>query len=186
MIDPRALELAKREGYRPHGNWQHMFCDFAFWKCLAKAVKYEGEPLELAQEFLPLIFAATHPVDLEGYHDQDHHLRIVWDDLVEPAEEETPFAVVKPDVLYMCRYGANVSEEAQRDFIRGCGVMNEKSWRLAIPTAAFDHFSALRDRSDAEEIARPDLQPVLPQERPPSGGRPATMSSLHILGDCPG
>jgi hypothetical protein len=112
MIDPRAIELAKSQGYRPHGNWQHMFCDFEFWKCLAKAVKYAGAPLELAQEFLPLIFAASHPVDLEGYHDEDHHLRIVWDDLVEPAEEEKPFAVVKPDVLYMCRYGANVSEES--------------------------------------------------------------------------
>jgi hypothetical protein len=120
MIDPRALELAKSQGYRPHGNWQHMFCDFEFWKCLAKAVKYEGEPLELAQEFLPLIFAATHPVDLEGYHDEDHHLRIVWDDLVEPAEEEKPFAVVTPDVLYMCRYALRclgllfISEAFQR------------------------------------------------------------------------
>src|SRR5215813_4791188 len=39
-----------------------------------------------------------------------------------------------------------------------------------------------RDRSDAEEVARPDLRAVLPQERPPSGGRPATMGSSHILG----
>jgi hypothetical protein len=30
MIDPRALALAKSEGYRPHGNWQHMFCDEEF------------------------------------------------------------------------------------------------------------------------------------------------------------
>src|SRR5215831_4339712 len=40
-----------------------------------------------------------------------------------------------------------------------------------------------RDRSDTEEVARPDLRSVLPQEWPPSGGRPATMGSLHILGD---
>jgi len=40
-----------------------------------------------------------------------------------------------------------------------------------------------RDRSDAEEVARPDLRSVLPQERAPSRGRPATMGSLHILGD---
>ena len=92
-------------------------------------------------------------------------------------------------------------------------VMNEKSWRLAIPSTAFEHLLSRprgggirrhlhvenlpagvsdheehlqrseRDRSDAEEVARPDLRPVLPQERPPSGGRPATMGSLHILGD---
>ena len=95
-------------------------------------------------------------------------------------------------------------------------VMNEKSWRLAIPSTAFEHLLSRprgggirrhlhvenlpagvsdheehlqrseRDRSDAEEVARPDLRSVLPQERPPSGGRPATMGSLHILGDCSG
>src|SRR5262245_30154996 len=73
-------------------------------------------------------------------------------------------------------------------------VMNEKSWRLAIPSAAFDycvchprrggiwrhvHVESLppgvidheehaqrseRDRSDAEEVARPDLRAVLSQE----------------------
>src|SRR5262249_42186127 len=51
--------------------------------------KYEGEPLELAQEFLPLIFAATHPDDLEAYHDEDHNLQTVWDDFLE-AEEGSP------------------------------------------------------------------------------------------------
>jgi len=40
-----------------------------------------------------------------------------------------------------------------------------------------------RDRSDAEEVARPDLRAVLPQERPPAARWPATMGSLHILGD---
>src|SRR5215470_4457683 len=73
-------------------------------------------------------------------------------------------------------------------------VMNEKSWRLAIPSAAFDHLLSRprgggicryvhvetfpagvidheehvqrseRDRSDAEEVARPDLRAVLPQK----------------------
>ena len=92
-------------------------------------------------------------------------------------------------------------------------VMYEKAWRLAIPSAAFnnllcrplggwigrdlhvknlpagvlDHEKHVqrseRDRLDAEEVARPDLRSVLPQERRPSGGRPATMDSLHILGD---
>ena len=95
-------------------------------------------------------------------------------------------------------------------------VMNEKSWRLAIPSAAFDHLLSRprgggtrrhvhvenlpagvidheehiqrseRDRSDAEEVARPDLRAVLPQERPPATRWPATMGSLHILGDCSG
>jgi hypothetical protein len=98
--------------------------------------------------------------------------------------------------------------------VTAVAVMNKKSWRLAIPSAAFDHLlsrpwgggirryvnvdnlpagmmdhekhvqQSERDRSDAEEIARPDLWAVLPQEWPPSGGRPATMCSLHILGDC--
>jgi hypothetical protein len=90
MIDPRAIELAKSQGYRPHGSWQHMFCDFEFWKCLAKAVKYEGEPLELAREFLPLMFAVTHPADLEGYHDEDCNLQSAWDALVEPPGQERP------------------------------------------------------------------------------------------------
>jgi len=78
--------------------------------------------------------------------------------------------------------------------ITAVAVMNEKSWRLAIPSAAFDHLLSRprgggierhvhvenlpagvidheehvqrseRDRSDAEEVARPDLRAVLPQE----------------------
>src|SRR5262245_34990777 len=78
-------------------------------------------------------------------------------------------------------------------------VMNEKSWRLAVPDTAFDNLlsrprgggirrhvhvenlpvgvldheeqveQSERDRSDAEEVARPDLRAVLPQERSPSG-----------------
>jgi hypothetical protein len=88
-------------------------------------------------------------------------------------------------------------------------IMNEKSRWLAIPSTAFDnllsrprgggirrhvHVENLpagvidheenvqrseRDRSDAEEVARPDLRPVLPQERPPSGGRPATHAKIQ-------
>src|SRR5215468_426034 len=83
--------------------------------------------------------------------------------------------------------------------ITAVAVMNEKSWRIAIPSAAFDqllsrprgggirrhvHVENLpagvidhkehvqrseRDRSDAEKVARPDLRAVLPQERRPSG-----------------
>src|SRR5215510_2578108 len=78
--------------------------------------------------------------------------------------------------------------------ITAVAVTNEKSWRIAIPSAAFDqllsrprgsgirrhlHVENLpagvidheehvqrseRDRSDAEEVARPDLRTVLPQE----------------------
>src|SRR5215471_12374427 len=78
--------------------------------------------------------------------------------------------------------------------VTAVAVMNEKSWRLAIPSAAFDHLLSRprgggirrhvhvqnlpagvidheehvqrseRDRSDAEEVARPDLRGVLPQE----------------------
>ena len=78
--------------------------------------------------------------------------------------------------------------------VTAVAVMNEKSWRLAIPSAAFndllcrplggrmrrhvhvenlsagvmDHEEHVqcseRDRSDAEEVARPDLRAVLPQE----------------------
>src|SRR6516225_4992761 len=100
--------------------------------------------------------------------------------------------------------------------VSAVAVMNEKSWRLAIPSAAFDHLLSRprgggtrrhvhvenlpagvidheehiqrseRDRSDAEEVARPDLRAVLPQERPPATRWPATMGSLHILGDCSG
>src|SRR5262245_35672717 len=100
--------------------------------------------------------------------------------------------------------------------VTAVAVMNEKSWRLAIPSAAFDHLLSRprgggigrhvhvenlpagvidheehvqrseRDRSDAEEVARPDLRAVLPQERPPATRWPATMGSLHILGDCSG
>src|SRR5262245_30595524 len=115
MIDPRALELAKSQGYRPHGNWQHMFCDYAFWKALAKAVAYEGTALELADEFLPLIFAASDPEDedLETFHDEDHHLQSAWDDLVEPPppkEEKEPFVISKPEGFWWCRHGGNVSK----------------------------------------------------------------------------
>jgi hypothetical protein len=104
----------------------------------------------------------------------------------------------------------------ESDTITVVAVMNEKPWRLAIPSIALDHLQSRprgggvrrhvhvenlsagvidheehvqrseRDRSDAEEVARPDLRPVLPQERPPSSERPATMRSLHILGDCSG
>src|SRR5215831_187036 len=100
--------------------------------------------------------------------------------------------------------------------VTAVAVTNEKSWRLAIPSAAFDHSLSRprgggirrhlhvenlpagvidheenvqrfeRDRSDAEEVAHPDLRAVLPQERPPATRWPATMGSLHILGDCPG
>jgi hypothetical protein len=56
-----------------------------------------------------------------------------------------------------------------------------------LPSGVLDHEEHVqrseRGRSDTEEVARPDLRPVLPQELPPSGGRPTTMSSLHILGD---
>jgi len=92
-------------------------------------------------------------------------------------------------------------------------VMHEKMSRHLVPSAAFDNllcrplFSRMprhvhvenlpagvmdheehvqhskRDRSDTEEVARLDLRSVLPQERPPSGGRPARMGSLHILGE---
>jgi hypothetical protein len=78
--------------------------------------------------------------------------------------------------------------------VTAVAVMNEKSWRLAIPGAAFDNLlgrprdGGIRrhvhvenlpagvidheehvqrsecDRSDAEEVARPDLRAVLPQE----------------------
>src|SRR5262249_13184636 len=78
--------------------------------------------------------------------------------------------------------------------ITAVAVMNEKSWRLAIPGTAFDNLlsrprgGGIRrhvhvenlpagvidheehvkrsecDRSDAEEVARPDLRAVLPQE----------------------
>src|SRR5215831_12476478 len=94
--------------------------------------------------------------------------------------------------------------------VTAVAVMDEKPWRLAIPSTAFDHLlchprgggirrhvhvenlpagvigheehvqRSERDRSDAEEVARSDLRPILPQERPPSGARPATMGSLHI------
>src|SRR5215471_21730435 len=100
--------------------------------------------------------------------------------------------------------------------ITAVAVMSEKSWQLAIPSTAFDHLLSRprgrgirrhvhvenlpagvidheehvqrseRDRSDAEEVARPDLRTVLPQERPPATRWPATMGSLHILGDCSG
>jgi hypothetical protein len=56
-----------------------------------------------------------------------------------------------------------------------------------LPAGVIDHEEHVqrseRDRSDAEEVARPDLRAVLPQEWPPVGGWPATMGSLHILGD---
>ena len=78
--------------------------------------------------------------------------------------------------------------------ITAVAVMNEKAWQMAIPSAAFDHLLSRprgggirchvhvenlpagvidheehvqrseRDRSDAEEVARPDLRAVLPQE----------------------
>ena len=78
--------------------------------------------------------------------------------------------------------------------ITAVAVANEKPGRLAIPSTAFDHLLSRprrggvwrhvhvenlpagvidheehvqrseRDRSDAEEVARPDLRPVLPQE----------------------
>ena len=50
-----------------------------------------------------------------------------------------------------------------------------------LPAGVIDHEEHVerseRDRLDAEEVARPDLRAVLPQERPPSGGRPATTGS---------
>src|SRR5262245_147922 len=78
--------------------------------------------------------------------------------------------------------------------VTAVAVMNEKSWRLAIPITAFDYLlsrppgggiwrhvhvenlpsgvterevnvqRSARARSDAEEVARPDLRAVLPQE----------------------
>jgi hypothetical protein len=56
-----------------------------------------------------------------------------------------------------------------------------------LPAGVMDHEEYV-ERSkryglDAKEVARPDLRPVLPQEGPPSSGRPATMGSLHVLGD---
>src|SRR5262245_18218962 len=78
--------------------------------------------------------------------------------------------------------------------VTAVAVLDEKSWRLSIPSAAFDHLLTCprgggirrhvhvenlppgvidheehvqrseRDRSDAEEVARPDLRAVLPQE----------------------
>jgi hypothetical protein len=47
-------------------------------------MSYEGEPRELAQEFLPLIFGATLPEDLDEYQDEDYNLQSGWDDLLEP------------------------------------------------------------------------------------------------------
>jgi hypothetical protein len=56
-----------------------------------------------------------------------------------------------------------------------------------LPAGVIDHEEHVQhsecDRSDTEEVARPDFRPVVPQERPPSGGGPATMGSLHILGN---
>jgi hypothetical protein len=71
-----------------------MFCDYAFWKALAKAVEHE-EPHELATEFLQLMFAVTHPDDLREFHDEDHHLQSAWDELVEPSAQEIPGKVLK-------------------------------------------------------------------------------------------
>src|SRR5262245_1292056 len=104
----------------------------------------------------------------------------------------------------------------ERGAITAVAVMDEETSRYSVPSAAFDnllsrprgigirryvHVENLpagvidheehvqrseRDRSDAEEVARPDLRAVLPQERPPATRWPATMGSLHILGDCSG
>src|SRR5262249_14439903 len=100
--------------------------------------------------------------------------------------------------------------------VTAVAVMNEKSWRLAIPSAAFDHLlsrprgGGIRrhvhvqnlpagvmdhekhvqlpegDRADAKKAAPQDLRAVLPQEQPPAARWPATMGSLHVLGDCSG
>src|SRR5262249_4041408 len=58
-----------------------------------------------------------HPEDLKGYWDEDDDLQSAWDDLLEPPTEEAepptkekPFEVLTPDVFYMCRYAANVSQ----------------------------------------------------------------------------
>ena len=56
-----------------------------------------------------------------------------------------------------------------------------------LPAGVMDHEEHV-ERSkcyglDAKEVARPGLRPVLPQEGPPSGGRPATVGSLHVLAD---
>jgi hypothetical protein len=78
--------------------------------------------------------------------------------------------------------------------VTAVAIMNKKSWRRAIPSAAFDHLLSRprgggirrhvhvenlpagvidheehlqhseRDRSDAEEVARPDSWRVLPQD----------------------
>jgi hypothetical protein len=73
MIDPRALELAKREGYRPHGNWQRMFCDYEFWNKLADAITSHAlghhDPVDLASEFFGAML--TGPDDLQN----------LWNDL---------------------------------------------------------------------------------------------------------
>ena len=54
-----------------------------------------------------------------------------------------------------------------------------------LPSGVLDHEEHVqrseRDRSDAEDVARPDIRAVLPQERPPAGRWPAMMGSLHIL-----
>src|SRR5262249_39840634 len=46
-------ELAKGQGYRPHGNWQHMVCDPQFWAKLAEALNSSSDASEfqLAAEF---------------------------------------------------------------------------------------------------------------------------------------
>lgn len=61
MIDLRALELAKSQGYRPHGNWQHMVCDPQFWAKLAEALNpaVEADGFELAADFFGALIRSS-------------------------------------------------------------------------------------------------------------------------------
>jgi hypothetical protein len=123
MIDPRALELAKKEGYRPHGNWQHMFCDYEFWNKLADAINADAlghhDPADLASEFF------------EAMLTQPDNLQSLWNELFVAPERTAPKPEsYKPSDLSTKRIHALLKERLGEDI--------HASWFSALEFASFD------------------------------------------------
>jgi hypothetical protein len=123
MIDPRALELAKREGYRPHGNWQHMFCDYEFWNKLVDAINPHAlgvhNPVDLATEFFEAML--TGPDDLQR----------LWNDLfVSPDRTAPKPESYKPSDLVTKRIHALLKDRLGEEIYA--------SWFSALEFGSFD------------------------------------------------
>jgi hypothetical protein len=123
MLDPRALELAKREGYRPHGNWQHMFCDYEFWNKLADAINADAlghhDPLDLATEFFGAMLTGP------------DHLQSLWSDLfLSPVRVPPKPKSNKPSELSTKRIHTRLKERLGEDIYA--------SWFSALEFGSFD------------------------------------------------